>query len=131
MIKKLLLSPASVLLIILVFASHAHSKNDTAAYSSVKKAINALLKNPHATINTTLDWTIISISKTKTIWHFTREGHPAHPSAISRKPFVKGRKIFIKMRVLCESNKAECEKIAADFTKKNQQIAKDYKNLQH
>ena len=64
--------------------------------------------------------------KTRDItWTFTLAGHPAHPSAVCRRPVPEGGKLRIEMSVSCRAAEAECEKLVDGFEKLNERMLQD------
>jgi hypothetical protein len=60
-----------------------------------------------------------------TTWTFTVAGHPAHPSAVCRRPVKDGDRLRIEMNVACGAPEAECEKLVDAFENLNQRMLQD------
>jgi hypothetical protein len=60
-----------------------------------------------------------------TLWTFTVAGHPAHPSAVCRRPVEEGGKLSIDMGIVCEAPDEECERLAQAFEALNAKMLKD------
>jgi hypothetical protein len=63
-------------------------------------------------------------------WTFTLPGHPAHPSAVCRRPVQEGDRWRIEMRVACRAVDAECEKLVDGFEKLNERMLQDLEKQQ-
>jgi len=60
-----------------------------------------------------------------TTWTFTVAGHPAHPSAVCRRPMRDGERLRIEMNVSCGAAEAECEKLVGAFQELNDQMLQE------
>jgi hypothetical protein len=60
-----------------------------------------------------------------TTWTFTLAGHPAHPSAVCRRPIQDGDRLRIEMSVTCRAAEAECERLVAAFEELNRRMIQD------
>jgi hypothetical protein len=60
-----------------------------------------------------------------TTWTFTFAGHPAHPTAVCRRPVQSGDRVSIEMHVTCSAPEAECEKLVNAFEELNQRLVQD------
>jgi hypothetical protein len=65
-----------------------------------------------------------------TTWTFTVEGHPAHPSAVCRRPVKDGDRLRIEMSVSCGAAEAECEKLVGAFEELNARMLKEIEKQQ-
>jgi len=65
-----------------------------------------------------------------TTWTFTLSGHPAHPSAVCRRPVQEGERWRIEMSVTCRAADAECEKLVDGFEKLNERLLQDLETHQ-
>jgi len=65
-----------------------------------------------------------------TTWTFTVAGHPAHPSAVCRRPVQDGDGLRIEMSVSCRAAEAECEKLVNAFQELNQHMIKELEKQQ-
>jgi hypothetical protein len=65
-----------------------------------------------------------------TTWTFTVAGHPAHPSAVCRRPVQDGERLRIEMGVTCFAQEAECEKLVSAFQELNQRMLQDLEKQQ-
>lgn len=65
-----------------------------------------------------------------TTWTFTVAGHPAHPSAVCRRPVQDGERLRIEMNVSCSAAEAECEKLVNAFQALNQRMLRDLEKQQ-
>lgn len=67
-------------------------------------------------------WTVIEDRATLSVWSFTPSVHRAHPAAIQRKVVQEGDKLFVKMNVLCEAPKPDCDAVVAEFARLNDRV---------
>ena len=65
-----------------------------------------------------------------TTWTFTVAGHPAHPSAVCRRPVQDGDRLRIEMNVSCAAPEAECEKLVNAFQELNQRMLQELEKQQ-
>lgn len=65
-----------------------------------------------------------------TTWTFTVAGHPAHPSAVCRRPVQDGGQLRIEMNVACAAAEGECEKLVKAFQELNQRMLQDIQKQQ-
>jgi hypothetical protein len=65
-----------------------------------------------------------------TTWTFTVAGHPAHPTAVCRRPVQSGDRVSIEMHVTCSAPEAECEKLVNAFQELNRRLVQDLENRQ-
>jgi hypothetical protein len=65
-----------------------------------------------------------------TTWTFTVAGHPAHPSAVCRRPVQDGDRLRIEMGVSCGATEAECEKLVNAFEEMNQRMIQELEKQQ-
>jgi hypothetical protein len=63
-----------------------------------------------------------------TLWTVTKQGNPAHPAVVCRKPFEKDGAVLINMQATCGGPKEACDKMMAQFTALNEQMKNDIKN---
>jgi hypothetical protein len=66
-------------------------------------------------------WTIATESDFTAQWSFTPPGHYAHPAVVQR--LMKKRPngdVYVEMNVLCETDKASCDRLSEDFTELNE-----------
>lgn len=94
-------------------------------YSSARQALEALRAKPGVNISVQAGWTIIEDRANLTIWSFTPPGHRAYPAAIERKIVQEGGNIFVKMNVLCEAPKPDCDAVVAEFQALNSRIRQE------
>jgi len=94
--------------------------NSSLGYASVAEALAALKTKPGVEIRVENGWTIAGDGMT--LWSFTPEGHPAHPSAVKREVVERDGRTVIEMAVLCQSTKEPCDQLVRDFSKLNDNI---------
>jgi hypothetical protein len=84
-------------------------------YPSVAAALAAMKAKPGVAISSEGGWTVIVDRASMILWSFTPSGHPAHPSAVRRAIVQRGDGVFVDMSVKCESQKAACDQLVAEF----------------
>lgn len=96
-------------------------------YSTVSEALQALRSQPGMEVTTTKPdgWIIAHDPRSFVLWSFTPPGHYAHPTAVRRQVRESGSDVSIDMSVLCESQKANCDKLTAEFEQLNAAMRDD------
>lgn len=72
----------------------------------------------------------ISDKAKDTVWTFTVPGHPAHPSAVCRRPVQDGDQMRLEMNVRCDAVEAECQKLVKAFQELNQRMLQELRKQQ-
>jgi hypothetical protein len=72
----------------------------------------------------------ISDKAKDTVWTFTVPGHPAHPSAVCRRPVQDGGQMRLEMNVQCNAAEAECQKLVKAFQELNQRMMQELQKKQ-
>jgi hypothetical protein len=72
----------------------------------------------------------ISDKAKDTVWTFTVPGHPAHPSAVCRRPVQDGDQMRLEMNVQCNAAEAECQKLVTAFQELNQRMLQELRKQQ-
>src|SRR5690625_130003 len=67
-------------------------------------------------------WTIVESPSDHSLWSFTPEQHPAHPSVVKRTTVEKDGKVFINMAASCKAEKSVCDQLVNAFLKLNNKI---------
>lgn len=67
-------------------------------------------------------WTIVQSRDDRSLWSFTPEQHPAHPSVVKRTPVEQDGKIFISTEASCNAEKSICDELIKSFIQINNQI---------
>ena len=94
-------------------------------YSTARQALEALRARPGVNISVQSGWTVIEDRANLTVWSFTPSGHRAYPAAIERKVVQEGSNIFVKMNVLCEAPKPDCDAVVAEFETLNSRVRQE------
>jgi len=124
---------SAVFLIGFILSGHIYAgkgeKNSNIGYPSVEAALNAIQANPDPNISITefQGWKLVTINRgsdNEVLWSFTPETHPAYPAAIKRNILRKDRVMRIRMNVLCEAGKQECDALIAEFEQRNEAVRK-------
>ena len=68
------------------------------------------------------EWEIITNNVNHSVWSFTPNEHPAHPSVIRRKVFEKEGSVYIRTEVRCGASKSICDLLVKDFLKLDDKI---------
>lgn len=102
----------------------AASAAETSAigYGSVSEALSSLRARPDVTIRVKAGWTIVDDHANGILWSFTPPGHPAYPAAVKRILTKKDGAWYIETQMLCEAEKAPCDKLADDFYELNDKM---------
>jgi len=98
---------------------------DKPDYPTAAQALEALRAKPGVDISVQSGWTVIEDRATLSVWSFTPAGHRAYPAAIQRKVVQEGGNLFVKMSVLCEAPKPDCDAVVTEFTKLNERVRDD------
>jgi hypothetical protein len=81
-------------------------------YPNYAVALSALKAKAGVVFTTRQGWTLATDEKALTIWWFTPEKHPAHPSIIKQKVTEDaGGGTSIETSIQCESSKAVCDEL--------------------
>lgn len=59
---------------------------------------------------------------------FTEPGHPAHPTAVCRKPVQKGEALEIEMAIVCKGAERHCTQLEGDFKLLNAKMQAEINN---
>ncbi len=94
-------------------------------YPTAAQALEALRAKPGVNVSVQSGWTVIEDRATLSVWSFTPADHRAHPAAIQRKIVQEGANIYVRMNVLCEAPKPDCDALVADFGKLNERVRDD------
>jgi hypothetical protein len=89
-------------------------------YATAAQALEGLRKKPGIKISEQSGWTVIEDRSNFSIWSFPPVGHPAYPTAIQRMVVQDGSEVSLKMHVLCEAPKPDCDAVVAEFGKLNE-----------
>jgi hypothetical protein len=125
MIKAVFVFAASVAAMVAVAGEPLpESKTNTIGYPNVAEALKALKAKPGSRATVQNGWTIVEDTSgaSPTIWSFTPEGHPAHPSVVKRSLVTKDGRTDIVMSVHCEATKAPCDDLVRSFQAMNDQM---------
>ena len=94
-------------------------------YATPAKALDGLRAKPGVKISLQSGWTVIEDRSTLSVWSFPPASHRAYPTAIQRKVVQEGDNIFVRMNVLCEAPKPDCDAVVAEFGKLNERVRDD------
>jgi hypothetical protein len=94
-------------------------------YATAAQALQGLRAKPGVKISMQSGWTVIEDRSTLSVWSFPPVGQRAYPTAIQRKIVQEGSNIFVKMKVLCEAPKPDCDAVVAEFGKLNERVRGD------
>lgn len=68
--------------------------------------------------------------ETWAMWTFTREGLPAHPAVVCRRPVKNGDQITLEMVFGCKGEEKACAQLEQDFKELNARMQLDIENQQ-
>jgi hypothetical protein len=93
-------------------------------YATIEDAFTALQADPQAVMTEYEGWVIFKqkSGRVYTLWSFTPEDHPTHPTAIRREIVKRGDEVSIKMDALCHSSKLDCDQLIDEFKAINERI---------
>jgi len=102
------------------------SQRNVFGYSTPQEALSDLKRKTNHSVRTVIgdhgEWQIIQNNVNNSIWSFTPEQHPAHPSVIRRKVYEKDGSVYIRTEVRCGASKAVCDMLVKDFLKLDEKI---------
>lgn len=119
-----------VLILSLASCAGSPDKTDNLGYNgklpansqSVGDLLQQLTSDPNTSIRMLDGWTVAHSSELSTIWSFTPENHPAHPSVAKRKVIEDNGKVYIKTHVQCGAAKLVCDRFVQDFIELNDKV---------
>ncbi len=91
-------------------------------YESPQAALEALKNKPGVEIRQNQGWTIVNDQSNRTLWTFTPETHPAHPSAVKRSVLFRDGALYLDLNVLCFSTKDACDNLVREFQALNDRV---------
>jgi hypothetical protein len=94
-------------------------------YATAAQALRALRDKPGVKVSVQSGWTVIEDRAALSVWSFAPVGHRAYPAAIQRKVVQDNGHVFVKMNVLCEASKSDCDALVAEFGKLNEHVRND------
>ncbi len=119
----------AVLSIALIGCTTSVSKDDGLGYQGYSKdgeavgeMLGRLKSNPNMKVRMDRGWTIVTSDSGHTLWSFTPEGHPAHPSYVKREVIEKDGSIYIDTSARCGAEKSVCDKLVQDFIDLNNKV---------
>ena len=68
--------------------------------------------------------------ETWAMWTFTRDGMPAHPAVVCRRPVKNGEQITLEMVFGCKGEEKACAQLEQDFKELNARMQLDIENQQ-
>jgi len=118
--KRLIKAIACAAILLSASAAVAQTINGDAresavGHASVAEAYDALRAKPGVTFSKNADWTVATDTD-GALWSFTPSNHPAHPS-VGRRRLLRHSDggWFVETRILCQAEKAACDKLYADY----------------
>lgn len=96
--------------------------NDTVGYKTVDEALADLRVKPGVELSDRQGWTIATDRGAQTIWSFTPKGHAAYPAVVKRTVTEHDGSVFIRMGVLCQSDKLACDQLVVEFNQMNERM---------
>ncbi len=101
---------------------------DAIGYPSVKAALEALKNDPRANSFEREGWTFIDENK-EVSWSFAPPWHPAYPAAFKRTTVEKNGSLSIQMSMMCEGEKAVCDRVMNEAQEVNDRLRQNYYDL--
>jgi hypothetical protein len=117
----------TILLAVASLALNAQAQTSI-PYQSPRAAYMALSKDPGAKLRSNAEgWQIVDVAEGPNagIWTFAPRTHPSFPSVVWRQVLERDGNLFLGMDVLCGGTKSACDQYVAEFTKINEQMAKE------
>lgn len=105
--------------------SNDPSQDPSIGYKSVDEALVALKGKEGVEVRIQQGWIIAQDASEGSVWSFAPEEHPAHPAAVKRTVFEEDGSVHIKTGILCQSRKAECDKLAEQFQELNDRVRQE------
>ena len=129
--KRIMLQKLAI--IFLLITTHFVNANDELGYQgrtapnteSTSETLDRLKNDPNVEIRQNEGWTIASSRAASTLWSFTPENHPAHPSFVKREVVKENGSIFIRTTAKCGAEKLVCDQLIRDFIELNNRVRKD------
>ena len=94
-------------------------------YPTVAAALAGLRAKPGTMVSEQSGWTVIADKAANTVWSFPPPADPAYPSAVRRETVDQGGNIFLKTNILCQAQKAACDRLVAQFRVLNERVKQD------
>jgi len=97
-------------------------------YKTVQQALASLRAKPGAQARRDEEgWITISeqVAGNTVLWTFVPQAHPAYPAGVKRTILERGGSLYIDMRVLCEAQKAACDKLVREFQALNERMRRE------
>ncbi len=101
----------------------AEAHGSTIGYPNVEAALKHLRGQSDVVFSTNAGWTIATQASTQTIWSFSPPGYPAYPAAVKRWVVEEGGRVVLKMDVLCQASKTDCDDLVRSFQQLNSQAS--------
>lgn len=89
---------------------------------SVGALLQQLKSDPNTSIRMSDGWTVAHSHELSTVWSFTPENHPAHPSVAKREVLEDNGKVYIQTHVQCGAAKLACDRFVRDFIALNDKV---------
>jgi hypothetical protein len=100
----------------------AQQRQPSIGYPSVGAALKALSARSDVSVSVQNGWTIFKEKDGLTLWTFAPSDHPAYPAVAKRIASEKNGAWSMTTDLLCEAEKAPCEKLAADYNALDEQM---------
>lgn len=81
---------------------------------------------PGANVATTDELVLVEVPGRRTMYYFTREGHPRHSSVVIRSVVVEGENVVIKTTGYTSGDRKLFEKWLEQFTRQDRRIKQDF-----
>lgn len=98
------------------------NKTASIGYATVADAFAALHARTDVVIVVRDGWTIVQEQEGRIIWSFVPTEHHAFPAVVRREFAQRNDASLIQMQCLCESTKAACDRLVAEFEALNAKL---------
>jgi hypothetical protein len=93
--------------------------SESVGYSSVAEAQSSLRSKADVEFEIQRGWLIATDKPDLTIWSFSPKGYAAYPAVVKRQVMQIGPNVTVKMSVLCEAGKQDCDDLVRTFVSMN------------
>lgn len=88
----------------------------------VEELLFQLKSNPEVQFRVERGWHIAVVKSEHTLYSFTPENHPAHPSYVKRSVVEKDGAIYMETSAKCGAEKDICDQLLRDFIELNHSV---------
>ena len=117
------------LIVVLIGCSSTTPVKDDVGYQGqnssglgVNELLSQLKSDPEVNVRVERGWQIAEVKSERTLYSFTPESHPAHPSYVKRKVVEKDGSVYMETNARCGAEKAVCDQLIRDFIELNNKV---------